>query len=66
MQVRRGPTWRHLADPPTWGEEWEKQTYREHIKAWTKMTTGVNMHPWGIYLFLVVTESARACRYYSD
>ena len=51
---RAHPTFLMTAEPPTWGAEREKQTYRQRIKAWNHAVVGDgNALPYGIYLYIL-------------
>jgi hypothetical protein len=54
-EVRRPhPTFLLTAEPPTWGEEWEKQSFREHIQGWTKLVGQGPALPSSIYIFVLL------------
>ena len=51
---RAHPTFLMTAEPPTWGAEREKQTYRQRIKAWNHAVVGDgNALPYGIYVYIL-------------
>jgi hypothetical protein len=53
--VRRGHvTFLSAAEPPTWGEEWEEQSYREHIMGWTKLVGNGHAMPHAMYVMVVI------------
>ena len=48
-------TFLYPPDAPTQGEEWEKQTYREHIKGWNQQVVGDGSAlPGVLYTFVIV------------
>ena len=56
---RAHPTFMMTAEPPTWGAERDRQTYRERIAAWCAQSVGDgNALPYGIYVFLVLKMAA--------
>ena len=50
---RAHPTFFLTAEPPTWGDEWEKQSYREHIKGWNQLVGQGNALPTSIYIVII-------------
>eukprot|EP00941_MAST-03F_sp_MAST-3F-sp1_P005281 g5281.t1 len=57
--IRRAhPTFMLPAEPPSWGPEWEEQTYREHIKAWNQQIVGDgNAYPYVVYVNIIFKTS---------